>query len=108
MQALKDKYDSATANKAALEAELEDLETKLMRAEKLVSGLAGERTRWEASIQEYDSKLTALPGDVVVAAAFSSYAGPFPSEFREELVRMTWLAQARRGPIASNHKGCSM
>lgn len=110
VQLLKDKYDSSTSNKAALEAELEDLETKLMRAEKLVSGLAGERSRWEASITEFDLKLTALPGDVVVAAAFSSYAGPFPSEFREELVKVTWLPQARRRPqkphISVGAKNC--
>jgi dynein heavy chain, axonemal len=30
-------------------------------------------------------------GDVVVAAAFMSYAGPFPSEYRCELVDQTWL-----------------
>lgn len=95
VQLLKDKYDASTSNKAALEAELDDLETKLMRAEKLVSGLAGERSRWEASISDFETKLAALPGDVVVAAAFSSYAGPFPSEFREELVRATWLPQVR-------------
>lgn len=36
-----------------------------------------------------------LPGDVVVAAAFMSYAGPFPSEYRDELVKHTWLPQVR-------------
>jgi hypothetical protein len=40
-----------------------------------------------------------LPGDVVVAAAFMSYAGPFPSEYRDELVKHTWLPQVwGRGP----------
>lgn len=34
---------------------------------------------------------TALQGDVVVAAAFMSYAGPFPSEYRAALVDRTWL-----------------
>jgi dynein heavy chain, axonemal len=32
-----------------------------------------------------------LQGDVVVAAAFMSYAGPFPSEYRAELVDKAWL-----------------
>jgi dynein heavy chain len=45
VQALKDKYDESTGSKARLEAELEDLELKLNRAEKLVTGLAGERAR---------------------------------------------------------------
>lgn len=46
VQALKDKYDDSTSKKRALEEELADLEGKLERAEKLVTGLAGERTRW--------------------------------------------------------------
>lgn len=33
----------------------------------------------------------ALQGDAVVAAAFMSYAGPFPNEYRTELVDRTWL-----------------
>lgn len=32
-----------------------------------------------------------MQGDVVVAAAFMSYAGPFPNEYRTELVDRTWL-----------------
>lgn len=44
------RYDTSIARKQALEEELADLEGKLERAEKLVTGLAGERVRWEASI----------------------------------------------------------
>ena len=83
--------------KRVLEEELADLEGKLHRAEKLVTGLAGERVRWESSIRTYESALAALPGDTVVAAAFLSYAGPFPSEYRDELVERTWLPQVGGG-----------
>ena len=54
------------------------------------AGLAGERTRWEASILTLDAQLAALPGDVALASAFMSYAGPFPSEYRDELSKSTW------------------
>lgn len=57
------------------------------------AGLAGERTRWESSICGYEKFLASLPGDTLLAAAFMSYAGPFPSEFREELVKGTWMPQ---------------
>ena len=50
-------------------------------------------TNREASITEYETSLDCLPGDVVVASSFMSYAGPFPSEYRDELVRATWLPQ---------------
>lgn len=93
VQALKDKYEHSTSKKKALEDELADLEAKLQRAEKLVNGLAGEKTRWEQSIGRYEEQIEALPGDVVIAAAFMSYAGPFPSEYRDALVTKTWLPQ---------------
>jgi len=95
VKALSDKYDSSMSRKQALEDELADLEGKLERAEKLVTGLAGEKGRWEASITSYEQLLGNLAGDVVIASAFMSYAGPFPSEYREELVRQTWLPQVR-------------
>jgi dynein heavy chain len=38
------------SRKATLEAELANLNGKLSRAEKLVTGLAGERGRWQAAI----------------------------------------------------------
>lgn len=104
VQALKDKYDESTASKKKLEDELEDLEGKLIRAEKLVTGLAGERERWESSISQFEHEISFLPGDVVVAAAFMAYAGPFPSEYREELIIDTWLPQVRNLSIpASEH-----
>ena len=102
VQALKDKYEASTANKQALEDELEDLEQKLERAEKLVNGLAGEKVRWEQSIETYEEQIEALPGDVVIAAAFMSYAGPFPSEYREALVERTWLPQVKQLGIPSS------
>ena len=57
------------------------------------TGLAGERTRWEASIVTLDAQLGALPGDVALASAFMSYAGPFPSQYRETLAKQTWQKQ---------------
>jgi len=95
VQALEDKYNQSESESKKLEAELAELEGKLERAEKLVTGLAGERTRWEATIKECEENAGKLPGDVVVAAAFMSYAGPFPSEYRDRLVSQTWLPQVK-------------
>ena len=36
-----------------------------------------------------------LVGDCLVAAAFLSYAGPFLSNYRDDLVQDTWLKQVR-------------
>lgn len=61
VQALKDQYDESTTNKKALETELADLTEKLERAEKLVTGLAGEKARWQSSIADLDSRIDRLP-----------------------------------------------
>ena len=37
-----------------------------------------------------------LVGDCLVAAAFLSYAGPFLSTYRDELVNETWLKQVQK------------
>jgi len=89
------RYEESMSRKATLESELAGLAGKLARAEKLVSGLAGERARWQGSIGALEARVRALPGDAVVAAAFLSYAGPFPSEYRDELAQTTWLPQVR-------------
>ncbi len=57
------------------------------------AGLAGERSRWEVSIVSLEAQLGALPGDVALASAFMSYAGPFPSQYREDLAKHTWQKQ---------------
>ena len=43
-----------------------------------------------------------LTGDCLVAAAFLSYAGPFLSNYRDELVQKTWLAQVRQLHVSCN------
>lgn len=58
-----------------------------------MAGLAGERSRWEVSVVSLEAQLAALPGDVALASAFMSYAGPFPSQYREDLAKQTWQKQ---------------
>ena len=51
MEELKKQYDEKSAQKEELKRKAELTELKLDRAGKLVSGLAGERDRWEASVK---------------------------------------------------------
>ncbi len=84
------RYDESVLRKRALERELLDLEAKLQRAQQLLTGLAGEQASWEATILQLEKAIECLPGDVAVAALFLSYAGPFNSTLREELVKDSW------------------
>jgi dynein heavy chain len=91
LQDLKNQYDDKAALKEKLRIESEQTELKLSRAEKLVSGLAGERDRWEKTIKRHEESLTYLAGDCLLAAAFMSYAGPFNSGYRSQLIDKCWV-----------------
>jgi hypothetical protein len=60
MEDLKKQYDEKSAQKEELRKKAEMLEIKLDRAGKLVSGLAGERDRWEASVSVSISRITPI------------------------------------------------
>lgn len=47
---MKGQYDEKLAQKEELRRKSEDMELKLDRAGKLVTGLAGERVRWEETV----------------------------------------------------------
>jgi dynein heavy chain len=89
-------YDNSVAEKNKLREEAEMLETKLDRADKLVKGLAGEYTRWQASIGMFNAALVKVSGDSLIAAAFLSYAGPFETAYRVSLMRSWYHAVTER------------
>ena len=85
--ALQTSYDNSVNEKNRLREEAEYLEAKLDRADKLVKGLSGEYSRWQASIGEYRAALVKVTGDALLGAAFLSYAGPFETSYRTALMK---------------------
>ncbi|CAD7941177.1 unnamed protein product [Amoebophrya sp. A25] len=92
VQELKDLYENSTREKEEITQTAEDLKIKAERADKLVNGLAGEKIRWEESVKKLDIDIGNLYGDVAIAAAFLSYAGPFGAKYRDALVSEKWMA----------------
>lgn len=89
---LEETYNRTTSDMAAYKAELDSLQVKIDRGDKLISGLSGEKTRWEATLIELDEQYDFLIGDCILAAAFMSYCGPFPSEYRDSLIS-SWISR---------------
>jgi len=58
-------------------------ERRLDLARRLVTALASEKTRWASSIVDLNKFLELIVGDVLMSAAFVSYAGPFNKKFRD-------------------------
>jgi len=91
-------YDKTMVTMSELKAQLDDIQIKIDRGDKLITGLAGEKTRWEASLIILDEQYEKLIGDCILAAAFMSYCGPFPSEYRDDLVA-NWVSMVERENI---------
>lgn len=43
----------------------------------LIGGLAGEKVRWSETVQELDYMVNNVSGDVLLAAGYVAYLGPF-------------------------------
>lgn len=83
---LERQFNETNAELQQFKEVLDKLQLMIDRGEKLVSGLAGEKTRWEATLIDLDETFINSIGDCILAAAFMSYCGPFPSEYRDSLI----------------------
>ena len=71
-----------TAKKKDLEENIDLCEKKLDRAEKLISGLGGEKSRWTESAKTLGEQYFNITGDVLLSAAVVAYLGAFTVNFR--------------------------
>lgn len=83
---LQAEFQKAMDEKNAAEAEANKCAGKLDRANRLVNALGSESERWAQSIEELGHTLGHITGDVLLAAAFVSYVGPFNKVFRDKII----------------------
>ncbi|KAH9490588.1 Dynein heavy chain 7, axonemal [Bulinus truncatus] len=83
LQNMKDK-------KEHLEHSVELCGKKLIRAEKLIGGLGGEKTRWTVAAAELQKIYDNLIGDILISAGVIAYLGPFTSSFRDDMTE-SWV-----------------
>jgi len=89
---LQTKFMAATQDKAKVEREAKDCIDRLSLAERLTTGLSSEKERWQLTVEGLHEREITLPGDVMLAAAFTSYIGAFGATFRNRLWRDNWVA----------------
>lgn len=77
LESLQKQMDELIRQEKSLLFEIEDCGKKLIRAEKMISGLEGEKIRWTDTVKALGERQTLLVGDCLVAAGMVSYAGPF-------------------------------
>lgn len=89
IQYLQNKFAEMVQKEKDLNQEIEDCKKKLVRAEKMISGLAGEETRWKETVKTLGKQRTLLIGDCLIAAGMVAYSGAFTTDYRLSLEK-TW------------------
>lgn len=105
-----DKLDALAADLQSKKDKKEQLEhdvtmcgVKLDRAQKLMSGLGGEKTRWTSAAETLAEQYDQLVGDVLLAAAHIAYLGAFPAAYRKTSCT-AWIEAARQNSIKCSEK----
>lgn len=94
MEKLENGLKEMTAKKNDLEGQADLVGKKLIRAEKLIGGLGGEKDRWTDAAKSLSTKLNNLTGDVLLSSAVISYLGAFTLAFRNQCLA-EWTKQCQ-------------
>ena len=87
--------------KKELEDNIHQCEQKLIRAEKLIGGLGGEKDRWTENAKVLGQKYFQITGDVLLSAGVVAYLGSFTVNYRNESFReWTKLCKAKKIPCS--------
>ncbi|KAF7249830.1 Dynein heavy chain 7, axonemal [Varanus komodoensis] len=84
LEALQQTFVEKTEEKARLEFQVDLCAKKLERAEKLIGGLGGEKSRWSNAANDLQNTYDNLTGDVLISAGVIAYLGAFTAGFRQE------------------------
>ncbi|NWU63519.1 DYH1 protein, partial [Pterocles burchelli] len=74
------------------------LDPTLQFIPQLINSLADEKVRWQDTVENLDYKINNITGDVLVAAGFVAYLGPFTGHYRTALCK-EWLRQLSENNI---------
>ncbi|OTB20055.1 hypothetical protein K445DRAFT_313860 [Daldinia sp. EC12] len=88
----KTEYAALISETQAIKAEMSRVQFKVDRSVRLLDSLSSERTRWEDGSKSFETQISTLVGDVLVAAAFLAYSGLYDQTFRKSMME-DWLHQ---------------
>jgi len=88
---LNNEYKAANDEKTAAVNEANRCASRLNLATRLVNALGSEKERWGNSITSLEEQMALVAGDVLIAASFVSYAGPFNKKFRVKMIDNAFL-----------------
>ncbi|XP_030613861.1 dynein heavy chain 7, axonemal isoform X2 [Archocentrus centrarchus] len=100
---LQETFDANKNKKADLESQVDLCSKKLGRAEQLIGGLGGEKTRWSEMALKLGNLYNNLTGDILISAGIVAYLGAFTSSYRQYQTQ-EWmnLCKSREIPCSPN------
>ncbi|KAJ5558498.1 hypothetical protein N7461_002470 [Penicillium sp. DV-2018c] len=88
----KAEYAALISETQAIKTEMARVQFKVDRSVRLLDSLSSERGRWEDGSKSFETQISTLVGDVLIAAAFLAYAGLYDQQFRKAMVE-DWVHQ---------------
>jgi dynein heavy chain len=101
LAALERSLQEADDRKCSLQQQVTDCANKLRRAEALITGLGGEKTRWTEMSRQLQLRQENVTGDIVLSAGVIAYLGTFTNQYRDDAVA-AWCTLLRVRNIACN------
>uniref|UniRef100_A0A671W0U7 Dynein axonemal heavy chain 7 n=1 Tax=Sparus aurata TaxID=8175 RepID=A0A671W0U7_SPAAU len=100
---LQETLEANKNKKAELENQVDLCSKKLERAEQLIGGLGGEKTRWSEMAFNLGELYNNLTGDILISAGIVAYLGAFTSSYRQDQTE-EWmnLCKSREIPCSPN------
>ncbi|CAK8689424.1 unnamed protein product [Clavelina lepadiformis] len=91
-------FKAATDKKEQLEFQVDLCSKKLDRAQKLIGGLGGEKTRWTQAAEDLQIQYDNLTGDVLISSGVIAYLGAFTAAFRKRCTT-DWTQSCKKHDI---------
>jgi len=95
-------FQEAEAAKQAAINEAARCARRLNLAQRLVKALGSENERWAGSIETLNTQVKVIVGDVLMASAFVSYAGPFNKKFRDNMIQNEFMKYFKANNILTS------
>ena len=88
---LEERFKKQNSEKETLKQTITECQAKFIRAQELKERLKGEKKSWGDKIKSLKEEDSNLFGDVILAAGFQTYLGPFTAGYRKNLVSQVWV-----------------
>jgi dynein heavy chain, axonemal len=97
---LENQFKEMSDKMKSLEYQADQCEKKLERAEKLLGGLGGEKSRWTTAAEISRVRYINLTGDILLGSGIIAYLGAFTGVYRQRCIKI-WTETCAQAEIPS-------